>query len=739
MILRSLELKHFGKFAERTFDFRRGLNLVVGPNESGKSTLMEAIPAVLFGARDKERFRPWGRQGSSQAALALENGSRTLRIERNILTDQVSLVERDDLYEVLYQFEGKAAPLGRSSERAEYLAQLDRLLTVSEEDIFRASLFVGQGALELADRGGLASRLKTLLSGFAEVDYDKVLASLMDDYFQITRQNPWGKDKTRDRELDEVTARIEKLQQRWFAAQEGLKELERLGRAIQELQEAVETDREEHAKGERYLDWVRKQWQLEEKEGSLRRDFARLDRESGKVGELEQKRGELEKELARTGLPIDMPPDLSPALADAEEIRKEMVGLQQEANALQQEMRKHAGPSLKPPAAVSVAGLLAAGLVAWLADGWSAAAWGVCGLILAIVWGFFFWRFTTERAERSRLEGQGQILDRRRDEAQGRRAGLEERFEAMGLTPSPVEIVRMQKNLDRHRKLLEEYNSVVSALKVLEKSEQLGEEKAQVTRQLAVLDERMERERPLRGDMTLTPEELPEAEQKLLALGENIRLREKELLELTRRQAALQGELGDLQQIEDEGEALNEREIFLRRRRDALVVAYDLLAGAVDEFRGTYLERFAEQIGRNLGLLTAGRYQAVRIGDDFFLSLMARDRQWRPVEYFSQGTNDAVYFAVRLALTRHLSCGLNLPLMLDDPLVNQDQVRLGETLKLLERLSAEHQIILFSHDDRLLRRAARDRWHVITLDEQPTAVPPAGQERKEDVEQLSLL
>ena len=64
MILRSLELKHFGKFAERSFEFRRGLNLVVGPNEAGKSTLIETVPAVLFGVRNKERFKPWGRQGS---------------------------------------------------------------------------------------------------------------------------------------------------------------------------------------------------------------------------------------------------------------------------------------------------------------------------------------------------------------------------------------------------------------------------------------------------------------------------------------------------------------------------------------------------------------------------------------------------------------------------------------------------------------------------------------------------
>lgn len=110
MILRSLELKHFGKFSERSFDFRRGFNLVVGANESGKSTMMEAIPAALFGLRDKDRYKPWGRQGSCEAALSLENGGCTVRIERELLSDRVQLVERDDLYQVLYQFDGKAAP-----------------------------------------------------------------------------------------------------------------------------------------------------------------------------------------------------------------------------------------------------------------------------------------------------------------------------------------------------------------------------------------------------------------------------------------------------------------------------------------------------------------------------------------------------------------------------------------------------------------------------------------------------
>jgi hypothetical protein len=502
---------------------------------------------------------------------------------------------------------------------------------------------------------------------------------------------------------------------------------------------SIETDRQEVAKGERYLDWVRKQWQFKEKEGGLRRDFVRVDREVGKVGELETRRQELVNELSRTGLPLDMPANLPLLLTEAEEIRKEMVGLKNEAAALQQELRKQADPPLKLPILISVACLLLSLPVAWLAGALATLTWCAVGLVAVGVWGHFFWRFSIKRTERSHLEGQNKMLDRRRDEAQARLTGLEGRFEAIGLSPSPVEVVRMQKNLGRHQQLLEQYREVASALKVLEKSEYLGEEKAQLTRELAVLDERMERERPLGGDETPGPEELPEAEEKLQALVESIRRREKELIDLTRREAALEGELGDLQQIEDEGESLKERETALCRRRDSLAAAFELLTGSVEEFRSNYLGRFAEQVGATLALVTGGRYREVEIGDDFSLSLKVREREWRPVENFSRGTNDAVYFAMRLALTRHLSEGFNLPLLLDDPLVNQDQGRLGETLKVLERLSKEHQVILFSHDERLLKRAARDRWHVVTLEDQSRPVLPASKERNEDVEQLSLL
>lgn len=739
MILRSLELKHFGKFTERTFEFRRGLNLVVGPNEAGKSTLMEAVPAVLFGLRNKERFKPWGRQGACTAALVLEEQGRTVRVERDLLTDRVTLTEHDDLYHTLYSFEGKAAPLGRSSERTEYLEQLSRLLGIAEEDVFRASLFFGQGSLGLPGQGALTAKLKTLLSGFVEVDYDKVLSSLSDDYFTVTRENPWGKDKTRNRELDDIRGRLAEMEQKWYEAQNSLEELAGLRQRIAALRAGIETDSDEYAKGERYLAWVRKQWHLDEKEVNLRRDFDRVNRQSGKIAELQQQRRTLSAEIGKTGLPREMPDDLPLILAEAEKIRKELVALQGESAALRQQLIDQRDAPWRLSLALSLLVLAAGGALAWIRPEWLSRAMLGTALTLAPIWGGFLWRFGLRRAERGRFQGQAQVLERQREEAQGQLAVLDERFERIGLSPSAVEIVRMQKNLERHRQLLEQLRDVESALKVLEDAEQLSREKDDLTRELAVLDERMEQQRPLRREGLLAPEELPGAEEKLQALGESLRQREQELLELTRREAAMEGELAGTRELEEEGERLREREANLARRKDALAIALDLLSGAVDEFRQIYLGRFAGDIGRHLGMVTGGRYSEVRLDDDLAVSLRGKGNSWQPVEQFSRGTVDAVYFAVRLALTRQLSPGRRLPLLLDDPMVNLDRLRLAETLKMLELLSRDHQVVLFAHDENLLRRAARDRWHVVPLEETKSVPPSPVQERSEDVGQLYLL
>ena len=49
MIIRHLHITGFGKFKNRDFDLKQGLNVVYGSNEAGKSTLKTFMVSMLYG------------------------------------------------------------------------------------------------------------------------------------------------------------------------------------------------------------------------------------------------------------------------------------------------------------------------------------------------------------------------------------------------------------------------------------------------------------------------------------------------------------------------------------------------------------------------------------------------------------------------------------------------------------------------------------------------------------------
>ena len=84
-MITDLRLQHFRSFKDASFELSSGVNIVVGPNASGKTNLLEALLVLARGAsyraRDNEliRFgRPWARlDGHSQTS-----GQRTVKLVR---------------------------------------------------------------------------------------------------------------------------------------------------------------------------------------------------------------------------------------------------------------------------------------------------------------------------------------------------------------------------------------------------------------------------------------------------------------------------------------------------------------------------------------------------------------------------------------------------------------------------------------------------------------------------------
>ena len=732
MILRSIEAESFGRFSGSTFEFRRGMNLVAGPNEAGKSTLAEVVAAVLFGSRQVERFKPWGRGGCS-ARLVFEGEGRTVDIWRNLLNDEVRLIERDDLYQTLSNFEGRVPPRGRSAVCREYRGLLEQLLGVADEDLFRATCFFGQ---QLAEWTGddLGRKLRALVGGGEDADFSNILDSLLDEHFQLTRENPWGRDKQRDRELERLqkqTEQAEPLVSTTFALDSSGEVAERETQ-IQRLEAEIEHDRAEYVKGVCYIDRLRENLPAEEvdaEEGSV-------DQGSGEKTVTEVKTSELtppsatnndfRSRLEVAGLPENPPQNLFELLSEAAAIRQDLAEIQHPLTQLTQEEGK-----VKPVPWLQVGFaclLLSAGAVAGFLltpYPWTALAGGV-GFAGCCGWG---WQSSRRRRELLvDLKQRRNKLEQVRAAALDRQTLLTERCEVAGLPSSAIDLVRLQKAAEAHRDLLGSYWASSGEAPVA-----AAVESPVAT---APADKAPPEEPSIQTvEPGATAGELAELEQRLVEFAAQLKEKERELAQL--KQAVEPSPESPPRVAEtDKPSSLQVQIQSVQARINVIRTAVDLLVDGVEDFRQSHLQSLTDEAGRLFGRMTQGRYTQIRLDDEMRPEVQIGERRWQPADRLSRGTLDALYLALRIALSKVRCDNRALPLLLDDPFVHMDRDRLTSVMGLLDMAASDGQLIVLSHSDHLAKRAARERWHLVSLGED---VAGAVERDEEHAGQLHLL
>lgn len=103
MIIKELKIDSFGGVENRVINLKRGINLVYGENEAGKSTIEEFIKVMLYGFPqkrgkghgDRKRYLPF-KGGTIRGELILEQDGREYIIKR-----MFGLTKKDDTCEVL--------------------------------------------------------------------------------------------------------------------------------------------------------------------------------------------------------------------------------------------------------------------------------------------------------------------------------------------------------------------------------------------------------------------------------------------------------------------------------------------------------------------------------------------------------------------------------------------------------------------------------------------------------------
>lgn len=139
MIVTELYIKNFGKFTEKRFHFKNGVQVIAGENEFGKTTLHAFIRAMLFGmergrgraaARDAfSRYEPWDNPACYAGSMRFVCGGRNFRLDRDFSRHQksASLICEDDGEELSLEH-----------------GDLDMLLGGLTPEIFDSTVSVGQ-------------------------------------------------------------------------------------------------------------------------------------------------------------------------------------------------------------------------------------------------------------------------------------------------------------------------------------------------------------------------------------------------------------------------------------------------------------------------------------------------------------------------------------------------------------------------------------------------------------------
>ncbi len=213
---RTLSLEGFGKYSESvTAEFADGLNTLVGPNESGKSTLVWALVSVLFGLSGQSaasafgtaRFRSWDAHRRFWGELMFSVDETYYRISRDFGTYRVKFESSSDAVSWNTLVSGEHNPSAHR-RNVRYEKMLGEIIGVHSRDLFLRTFCVEQPMPEMQRIDESVQQI--VLGSGGSVQH--ALLSLLDRVRSITRYNAElgvGSANARvDRELESLRQNV---------------------------------------------------------------------------------------------------------------------------------------------------------------------------------------------------------------------------------------------------------------------------------------------------------------------------------------------------------------------------------------------------------------------------------------------------------------------------------------------------------------------------------------------------
>jgi DNA repair exonuclease SbcCD ATPase subunit len=682
MILRRLRLRRFLGFADRTFEFAPGINVVVGPNESGKSSLRTAIRAALYGnpsstSAQVDTYRTWGADQLPALDLEFELDGRRYRLSKDFHGRKVF-------------FSGAGETLDQHKRINERICEF---LGLSSREVFQITAEVAQAELERVQLTSVSKELNRVLGGGADVD-DAI--KLLTAHIRNMEKG----QKTLAREPGELKAladRVKVLTAQHERVLADIAQIERKQRELVDLQPSVDALQSALAAKRKLLDVNLETQDLRRRLDDARREETMLRELVDRIDQTKQRLVQITRDLevvTARGMPdAVMIHDARVAEARLEQLRT-LLDDQREPGAITATVASRWMVWTAAGLILLLAGGIVAGAVALL-PGLLLAGIGAVAAAVGINGGVRH-RRARQMASRAGAERDGRIhaLGQERTAAQAQYEQLVERL-------GGESVAEAERRLQQYQDLVRSREETLRVQEML----QAGTPEE-------TFRERLDR---LRTDIYgLTKElEAPDRAAVSLPAFETQKLRdevdglEKKTADAADRAKKLSWEVEhrkdqaeDLAAVEEQLQEATEAQDAAQHRFAVYAAALDGLQEARRLIVRPVRDVVAGKAGDYLRILSGGRYSRIDVEKDSLQVWVWSDDAGARVEprepFLSRGTIDLVYLSLRFALVTALAEGRRPPLLLDDPFITFDDGRRAAAAELLKELSKTHQVFLFT-------------------------------------------
>jgi len=690
MRITALRLVEFRLFGDHEFLFSPGMNVIRGPNESGKSTVVRALVAALFEKPHADNIFTrsdlrWGAKEKPVLEMEFEHEGASYLVVKDFRLRTVLLEE-------LGSSSRLTTPKAVGARISELLgfrdpAQFERTACVTHDQMMNIS----------SDRPGarkLVDLLREVVVGEREsAALRSAIGTLSGEIDELRRglehpaKNP-GTIVRLQREREAMISRQKELTGGMTELDSERSRLKEVDRLLGEKERRLENLRE-------LLDKNLKGIDLEKRMDESRRRFEFADRVKDAGDELERIEAEIERSYGRF-LDLGMDADV--------ELKKEMV-VRESLGMLARELEAGESPeegksSLSAP---QWAGWTSVALGIVLVIG-GATLWAVhTALLVLLVPGALLlvagvYLLLAGREVPAELDGViGDRVARAEEEIAKLRAREKQFLGSVGCRSTEEFFTRFESYSD----LVGERDHAAAGVEALlgeRTMEEVKQERRDSSLEVSAYDEKLTELEPCR----LSPERLEEITGELGGLsGEVEALRnEREGLGFHLGKTKIDPEVA--LRLEENLAWLWEAEQKARRRLRVFTMAYDAMREVSGHLLSAAIPAMAESVGRTLGLITGGRYDTVEVREsDLAISVYSEQKgKMIPVEQvfssLSKGTLSQLYLAARLELVDMITGGRRPPLIFDDSFSYFDDDRLERLWNVLLEVAKDQQVFLFT-------------------------------------------